>query len=80
VRFGFFKFLRGKSKEGSRSHQGGRVNAEGVAEIRRNFTQHLVRLDDLHRRAGRIEAERLPEFIDDADVDAGLKAATEIDG
>ncbi len=56
-----------------------RVHAQRGGQVGRDLAQHLVDLDHLDRRAGRIEAQRLPQPVDHADVDARLEAAAEID-
>ena len=43
-----------------------------------DLTEHLVDFHDLDGYAGPVQPEGLPELIDDADVDAGLEAASEI--
>ena len=65
-------------------HRARAVEADGVhaqrgRKVGRDLAEHLVDLDDLDRRAWRIEPQRLPELIDHADVDAGLEAAAEVD-
>jgi hypothetical protein len=57
-----------------------RVHTEGLLQVRRDFAQHLVNLDYLDGRTGRVQAERLAQFVNHADVDAGLEAAAKVHG
>ncbi len=54
------------------------INAERALQVRGDLAQHLVDLDHLDGSAGPVQSERLPEFIDYADMNAGLEAAAEI--
>ena len=45
-----------------------------------DLAEHLVRLDDFDRRAGRIELQGLAELVDAADVHAGDRAAPRSSG
>ena len=64
-------------------HRPGAVQADDIdaqrgLQVGRDLAEHLVDLDDFDGGAGLVQPERLPEFIDHADVDAGLEAAAEI--
>jgi hypothetical protein len=62
----------------ARSVQADGVHAQRARKVRRDLAEHLVGLDDLHGRAGRVEPKALAQLVDDADVDAGLEAAAKI--
>ena len=53
-----------EAKQGLAAAQPDHVHPERVQQIGRDLAQHLVRLDDLHRRAGRVELQRLPQQVD----------------
>ena len=55
-----------------------RIDAQRGLQIGGDLAEHLVDLDHLDGRAGPVQPERLPKFIDHADVDAGLEAAAEV--
>ena len=40
------------------------VDAQGVDQVGRDLAEHLVRLDDLDRRAGLVEPQRLAQLVD----------------
>ena len=54
------------------------VDAQRACRSGSNFAEHLVNLDHLDGCAGPVQPEGLPEFIDHADVDAGLESAAEV--
>ena len=54
------------------------VDAQGVQQVGGDLAEHLVGLDHLDRRAGRVEPQRLAELVDGADVHAGDGAAAEV--
>ena len=45
----------------------------------RDLAEHLERLGDLHRRSGRIEAERLTEQVDRVDVHPRRRPRAEVE-
>ena len=49
-------------------------------QIGGDLAEHLVRLDDLDRRAGRVEPQGLAELVHAADVHAGDRAAAQVEG
>ena len=51
----------------------------GFLQVCLNFTQHLVRLNDLDGSAGRVEAKRLPKAVNDCGMDTSLESAAEVD-
>ena len=55
------------------------VDAQGVDQVGRDLAEHLVRLDDLDRRAGRVEPQRLAQLVDAADVHAGHRAGAQVE-
>ena len=44
--------------------QADHVDAEGVQQVGLDLAEHLVRLDDLDRRARRVELQGLAELVD----------------
>ena len=55
------------------------VELQGVLQVGGDFAEHLIRLDHLDRRAGRIELQGLPQFVNARDVHARHGAAAEIE-
>ena len=51
--------------------QADHVHAQGIVQIGGDLAEHLVRLGHLHRRARRIELQRLAQLVHAADVHAG---------
>ncbi|OQC05317.1 MAG: hypothetical protein BWX80_02123 [Candidatus Hydrogenedentes bacterium ADurb.Bin101] len=56
------------------------VHAQGLLKVRRNFSQHLVRLHHLDRGAGRIQPQRLAQQIHGTHLHAGNGCGAEVQG
>ena len=58
--------------------QGNDVHPQGLLQIGGDLAQHLIRLDDLDRRARRVESQRLAELVHAADLHARDGACTQV--
>ena len=74
----FLELRLRKAEHGPGAVEADRIDAQRGLQIGGDLPEHLVDLDHLDRRAGLVQPEGLPKFIDHADVDAGLEAAAEI--
>jgi hypothetical protein len=67
-----------EAEEGPGGVQGQDVYAKCFDQVRFDLAQHLVWLDHLDRRARRVQAQRLAQPVDRADLHSGRHAAAQI--
>ena len=68
-----------EKEEQRKAREAERKAAQRSSQVVADLAEHLVGFDYLDRCAGRVEAQRLAQFVDHADVHAGDEAAAQVE-
>ena len=75
----FLELLGRKAEHRPGAMHGDGIDAESLAQIRRDLAEHLVDLDDFDWRSRLVQSQPLPQLVDHADGNAGLETAAKVD-